>query len=290
VFKTKSYSGIEIFHRLAEALKPAWGGEAEALSRYILKEVLNFDFTDIVAKTSIELDSNKLRQLDEILHRLSRMEPIQYILGFAYFLNRKFVVTRDVLIPRPETEELVLLVLEKTTFDNPKILDVGVGSGCIGISLALETGVNAFTGLDRDQSIIDIAGSNAKAQGVNMNALRVNLLNEPIPDTGFDIIVCNPPYVLPSEKTHMRKNVLDFEPGKALFVPEDDPLIFYHRITEQAARILNPGGMLFYEINEQFGIEVNHLLEEWEFTGVEIKKDIHGKERFAFGWLKGHHS
>ena len=290
MFKTKSYSGIEIFHRLAEALKPAWGGEAEALSRYILKEVLNFDFTDIVAKTSIELDSNKLRQLDEILHRLSRMEPIQYILGFAYFLNRKFVVTRDVLIPRPETEELVLLVLEKTTFDNPKILDVGVGSGCIGISLALETGVNAFTGLDRDQSIIDIAGSNAKAQGVNMNALRVNLLNEPIPDTGFDIIVCNPPYVLPSEKTHMRKNVLDFEPGKALFVPEDDPLIFYHRITEQAARILNPGGMLFYEINEQFGIEVNHLLEEWEFTGVEIKKDIHGKERFAFGWLKGHHS
>jgi release factor glutamine methyltransferase len=290
VFKTKSYSGTEIFHCLVEALKPAWGGEAEALSRYILKEVMDFSLTEIVAKTSVNLVSNKAYLLDEIIRRLSHMEPIQYILGYAYFLDRKFILTPDVLIPRSETEGLILLVLEQIEFDNPKILDVGVGSGCIGISLALETGVSTFTGLDRDQSIIDVAERNAKAQGVKMNALRVNLLNEPISDSGFDIIISNPPYVLTSEKTYMKKNVLDFEPEKALFVPEDDPLIFYHRITEEAARVMNPGGMLFYEINEQFGIEVQHLLEELEFTGVEIKKDIHGKDRFVFGRLKNPHS
>jgi release factor glutamine methyltransferase len=143
-----------------------------------------------------------------------------------------------------------------------------------------------FTGVDYDQSVIDVAEKNARSLGVKINALKLNVLKEPIPATGFDVVVSNPPYVLPSEKKQMKNNVLNFEPGSALFVPQDTPLIFYERITEHASNILNNNGMLFYEINESHGNEIRQLLEEKGFSSVAVKQDIHGKDRFVFGTLR----
>jgi release factor glutamine methyltransferase len=286
MFKAKKYYGNEIYHILIEAIKPAWGNESISLSRYILKEVLHLGMVEIMTKTTLELSVDLALFLDEIVRRLGNMEPIQYILGYTYFLDRKFVVTRDVLIPRSETEELVLLVSDMVDGKTPRILDVCVGSGCIGISLALEKGINTFSGLDYEQSILDVAATNARTFGVELNAMKIDLLQEQIPAANFDVIVSNPPYILPSEKKHILKNVLDYEPSKALFVPEKDPLVYYKRIAKEAVRILNPEGMLFFEINELFGKEIKRLLQRLKFTNVEIKKDIHGKERFAFGRLR----
>jgi len=283
MLKGKTPSGEELYQYLADTLKPAWRNEAESLSKYLLKEIFGFSLTDIVTSKSIDLNDKTVNQLNTIIHRLKKREPIQYILGYSYFLDRKFAVTKDVLIPRPETEELVLWILDQNQNENPRILDIGVGSGCIGISLAIETNVHTFTGLDCVKSIVDVAEKNANEMGVKMKGLVADVLEHEIPDSGFDIIVSNPPYVLPSEMKYMHTNVLDFEPGRALYIPENDPLIFYSRITEQAIRILNPNGMLFFEINESFGGAVKQLLQNMGFLGVELKKDIHDKDRFVMG-------
>jgi release factor glutamine methyltransferase len=285
MLKGKTPSGKQLYQYLADTLKPVWGEEAETLSKYLLKEIFDFSLTDIVTSKSIDLNDKSGNQLKKIIHRLKKREPIQYILGYSYFLDRKFMVTKDVLVPRPETEELVLWVLNQNHNENPRILDIGVGSGCIGISLAIETNVHTFTGLDYAKSIVDVAEKNAIELGVKMKALVADVLAYEIPDSGFDIIISNPPYVLPSEMKYMNKNILDFEPGRALYVPEDDPLVFYDRITEQAARILNSNGMLFFEINESSGVAVKQLLQNWGFSGVKLKKDIHDKDRFVMGRL-----
>lgn len=290
MLQTKTYSTNEIYRFLTEALKSVWGKETDSLSRHIIKEVLHLELPAIVVNNPLEISDTEARFLNDIVRRLIDMEPVQYILGYSYFMDRKFFVSRDVLIPRPETEELVRLVLKQTGIKKPAILDVGVGSGCIGISLALETGVNTFTGLDYKESILDIALKNARAHDVEMKALKVNLLEEPFPDSRFDIIVSNPPYVTAAEKKHMLKNVLEYEPENALFVPEEDPLIFYRRISQQAVHAMNPGGMLFFETNEAFGTDIKSLLQDWKFTGVKIQKDIHGKDRFVYGQLKSAYS
>lgn len=285
MIKGSIFSGKKLFQYVTEKTQSVWGSETEALSKYVLKEVFNYNLTDFISNIPKEHDTEKLDQLNTIILRLENQEPIQYILGYTYFLGRKFMVTPDVLIPRPETEELVELVKRKIKFKNPRILDIGVGSGCIGISLAIETGVNTFTGVDYDQVIIDVAKVNAKGLGVEMDTQVVNILENNIHKSGFDVIVSNPPYVLPSEKKYMRNNVINFEPENALFVPENDPLIFFHRITELATEKLNRTGMLFFEINESFGSDVKKILRKKNFSDVEVEKDIHGKNRFVCGQL-----
>jgi release factor glutamine methyltransferase len=281
----RTYSGKELYQRVTSILRPFWGSETDALSKYLLKEVLDYSLADIVSTTPRDIEKKKLIHLENIIKRLKNQEPIQYILGYTYFLDRKFIVTEDVLIPRPETEELVLYIKDKNNLRNPDILDIGVGSGCIGISLALEIGNIIFTGLDYDKLIMDVALLNARNLGVDMKYLIIDIFKNEIPGAGFDIIVSNPPYVLPSEKNNMRKNVLNYEPWNALFVPEDQPLKFYHRITELASQMLKRNGMLFFEINESYGLEVEQILQKWSFTNIEIKKDVHGKDRFVFGQI-----
>jgi release factor glutamine methyltransferase len=280
-----TFSGKELYQDVTGILKPVWGKESEALTKYVLKEILNYDLTDIISTTPKKIEKKILNHLEHIIKRLIKQEPIQYILGYTHFLDRKFIVSPDVLIPRPETEELVVWIRDNNKLGNPSILDIGVGSGCIGISLAMDIGNNLFTGLDYSSSIMKVAELNAKDMGVTMKSMTIDILRNDIPDSGFDIIVSNPPYVLPSEKKHMRRNVLDYEPGNALFVPEDKPLIFYHRIAELASTNLNRNGWLFFEINESFGSEVKKILQEWRFSDIKIKQDIRGKDRFVCGCL-----
>jgi release factor glutamine methyltransferase len=283
MFEDKTYTGKEIYQILTDFLKPAWEEEAYALSKYLLTEVLEHQWLELISSPSIEIGKETAARIEKISERLINMEPIQYILGYTYFLDRKFKVSTDVLIPRPETEELVFTIINKCKIHYPKILDIGTGSGCIGISLALELGTQTFTGIDVDHSVIKVAESNAREYGVRMNSIRLDVLKNTPPLSGYEIVVSNPPYVKPSEKIFMRKNVLDHEPSQALFVPENDPLIFYRKIISQSLNILNPGGMLFFEINELYGDEIKQLLVDLNYKDVKVDKDIHGKDRFVYG-------
>ena len=282
MFKDKSYAGREIYRILSDFLKPAWEEEADALSKYLLAEVLDLQWLDLISSNSIEISEEKADQIEKIVKRLINMEPVQYILGYTYFLDRKFKVSPDVLIPRPETEELVYIIIKNNKIQYPRILDVGTGSGCIGISLALEIGTKAFTGIDMEPSALKVAKSNAREFGVEMNSLRLDVLKNIPPLSGYDIVVSNPPYVIPSEKKFMKKNVLNYEPSQALFVPEEDPLIFYRKIISQSLDILNPGGMLFFEINQLFGDEIKQLLKDSNYSDAIVDQDIHGKNRFVY--------
>lgn len=278
-----SYTGKELRNYLITALQDKWGSETDALARYVLREVCRVGMNEIAVGESIVLDEEQGIKMEEIISRLKKGEPIQYILGYAYFLNRRFKVNRNVLIPRPETEELVMLACKHQPRSDPRILDIGVGSGCIGISLAIEMGVGTFTGIDKGPSELEVAQENSMALGIHMNGLIIDVLKERIPVNGFDVIISNPPYVLPSERLYMKEHVLHFEPHGALFVPEEHPLIFYRRIAEESERLLNPEGMLLLEINESFGQKVEHIVIQHHFSKVWVEQDIHGKDRFVLG-------
>ena len=282
MFEDKSYTGREIYQILSDFLKPAWEEEAYALSKYLLTEILDHQWLELLSSPSIEIGKETVARIAKISERLINLEPIQYILGYTYFLDRKFKVSPDVLIPRPETEELVYTIINKCKIHYPKILDIGTGSGCIGISLALELGTQTFTGIDVDLSALKVAESNASEYGVEMNSMRLDVLKNTPALSGYDIVASNPPYVKPSEKKYIKKNVLDYEPSRALFVPEKDPLIFYRKIISQSLEILNSGGMLFFEINELYGDEIKQLFIDSKYRDVRVDQDIHGKDRFAY--------
>jgi release factor glutamine methyltransferase len=283
MFEDKTYTGREIYQKLSELLKPVWNQEAYALSKYLLTEVLDIQWMEFISDPLIEISKNKARQLDRILERLFHMEPIQYILGYTYFLDRKFKVSPDVLIPRPETEELVYTIINENKIRNPEILDIGTGSGCIGISLALELGTRTFTGIDKSSRTLKVAETNAGEFSIKMNSIKLDVLKNEVHISRYDIVASNPPYVRPSEKKFMKKNVLDYEPSRALFVPEGDPLIFFRKISSLSLDILSPGGMLFLEINEKYGKEIKKLLLDRNYKDVKVKQDIHGKDRFVYG-------
>jgi release factor glutamine methyltransferase len=283
MFNERTYTGREIYNKVSDILEPIWGQEAYALSKYMLTEVFDLKWIDLISSASIEMDKNLASQLGSIIERLLLMEPVQYILGYTYFLERKFKVSPEVLIPRPETEELVHTIIRIFKHQNPEILDIGTGSGCIGISLALELKVSSFTGVDKSALSLKVAEENARRYGVTMNSLHLDILKDKIQYSGFNIIASNPPYVRPSERKLMKKNVLDYEPSEALFVPEEDPLIFYKKIVANAEEILKSDGMLFFEVNEMYGEEVKQLLLDSNYKNVTLSQDIHGKDRFVYG-------
>ncbi|MGD9328866.1 MAG: peptide chain release factor N(5)-glutamine methyltransferase [Cyclobacteriaceae bacterium] len=283
MFNARTYTGREIYNKVSDILEPIWGEEAFVLSKFILTEVFDLKWLDLISSASIEMDKNLASQLGSIIERLLSIEPVQYILGYAYFLERKFKVSTEVLIPRPETEELVYTIIKNFKHPSPRILDIGTGSGCIGISLALELKVNSFTGVDNSSAALKVAEENARRFGVTINSLHLDILKDKIRYAGFNIIASNPPYIRPSERKLMKKNVLDYEPSEALFVPEEDPLIFYKKIVSNAQEILVPEGMIFLEINEMYGEEVKELLLHSNYKHVTLKQDIHGKERFVYG-------
>jgi release factor glutamine methyltransferase len=241
----------------------------------------------LLNKQEIISDADKAYFL-EILSQLKASKPIQYILGETDFYGRTFLVNPAVLIPRPETEELVKWVLDSVSMSNPSILDIGTGSGCIAISLKLEMPEANVVALDISADALTLAKENAALHEATVRFIEKDVLLMQPTDLAntFDVVVSNPPYIALSEKDSMKANVLANEPHLALFVPNTNPLIFYERIASIAQEKLNLSGFLFFEINERFGKEVLELLVKRGFKHVELRQDLGGKDRMVKAqWL-----
>ena len=255
--------------------------EISSLTRLILEKEFAVPFADILACKFNHLSDAEMQKLTEIVGKLKNSEPIQYILGETDFFGLAFYVNGSVLIPRPETEELVQWVLESAENKPIKILDIGTGSGCIAVTLAKKLPSAEVHAWDISEDALEVARRNAERNGVKVIFSKRDMLLEPVSDEKFDIIVSKPPYVTEVEKTEMQENVLNFEPHLALFVPDDNALVFYEKIADFALTNLNKDGKLFFEINRAKGADIAHLLEEKGFTNIELRKDISGNERMV---------
>lgn len=254
--------------------------ESQAMIRIICEDVFNCDQVDVALRPDRELPDFAPQRVTEIITRLRRHEPLQYVVGRARFHGHVFKVTPAVLIPRPETEQLVDLIIDENPGTDLRVLDMGTGSGCIAISLARALKFAQVDALDISRDALAVARDNAAALKVQVRMFESDMLS-PQPPGRYDIIVSNPPYVCWSEREAMDRNVKDYEPGQALFVPDNDPLMFYKAIAPYASRSLEPGGRLYLEINQRYGNEVRQLLEENGLEDVRIIEDSYGKVRFA---------
>ena len=254
--------------------------ELQAMIRVICEDVFNYDQVDVALRQESELPDFAPERIADIIARLRRHEPLQYIVGSARFHGHRFKVTPAVLIPRPETEQLVDLIVDENPGSDLRVLDIGTGSGCIAISLARALKFAQVDALDVSRDALAVARENAAALKVKVRFFESDILS-PQPPGRYDIIVSNPPYVCWSEREAMERNVKDYEPGQALFVPDNDPLLFYKAIVPYAAQSLERGGRLYLEINQRFGNEVKRLLEDNGFDEVRIIEDTYGKVRFA---------
>ncbi|MBR5685388.1 MAG: peptide chain release factor N(5)-glutamine methyltransferase [Muribaculaceae bacterium] len=256
--------------------------EVQAMIRVICEDVFNYDPVDVALRQESELPDFASQHVAEIIARLQRHEPLQYIVGNARFHGHRFKVTPAVLIPRPETEQLVDMIVDENPGSDLRVLDMGTGSGCIAISLARALKFAQVDALDVSRDALEVARENAAALKVKVRFFESDMLT-PQPPARYDIIVSNPPYICWGEREAMDRNVLDYEPGQALFVPDNDPLLFYKAIVPYAAQSLERGGHLYLEINQRFGNEIKRLLEECGFGEVRIIEDSYGKVRFATG-------
>lgn len=255
--------------------------EVKALSMLVCCDMLGLDALDIYMGKDIILSECKQRELENIIFRLQKNEPIQYIRGFSEFCGRRFKVAPGVLIPRPETAELVELIIKENP-DARHLLDIGTGSGCIAISLDKSLPDAKVDAWDISEEALAIARANNEELGAGVTFLQKDVLTaEPTKEPMYDVIVSNPPYVTEAEKREMEANVLDWEPELALFVPNEDPLRFYRRIALLGREILLPGGKLYFEINQAYGRETAHILEMNQYHEVRVIKDIFGKERIV---------
>ncbi len=288
--------------------------EAQAVVRMLLEELAGLSLADIYAGGIDRLDDAQRQQIECAMARLEEGEPIQYVLGRACFCGRSFAVAPGVLIPRPETEELCRLIIDTHPQPLPKgggkglmadscdpvegceslnILDIGTGSGCIAITLALEMPDAEVEAVDISPEALAIAEANAARLGAKVLFHQYDILSEDFPPLGrgrgwvapstpkYDIIVSNPPYICERERADMERNVLDYEPHTALFVPDDDPLLFYRTIGQKALTMLAPGGILCFEINPLYCDQLIELLRSQGYGEVEAVSDSFGKRRFV---------
>lgn len=253
--------------------------ESRSISQIVFKEVLGYNTIQLILNENELVSASMFEQLDQIAHLLNQHQPVQYILGFEEFMGMRFNVNSNVLIPRPETEELVeWIIKDHAHSEDIRILDIGTGSGCIAISLKKNLHQAHVDAIDVSIHALQIAQKNAKTLGADVHFIQQNILQEELIKS-YDIIVSNPPYVLESEKQYMHKNVLDYEPSLALYVPDKDPLLFYKRIITQAESQLNDKGILYFEINESFADELKQLFDSKYWRTIEIRKDVREKER-----------
>lgn len=252
--------------------------EAESLVLWLFEEYLGLKRSDLASEIQID---NIPKNLQDALRELLLNKPIQYILGKAPFYGREFIVEPSVLIPRNETEELVHWILQENKSPNLRILDIGTGSGCIPITLDLELKKAKVYGMDVSKEALEIAEKNNRLLGAHVQFFHKDILREPIGLSDLDIIVSNPPYVLLSEKDQMHPNVLDHEPHLALFVEDDDPLLFYRIIAQKAKQALRTRGSLYFETNEAKAEEVCQMLQGLGYVNVEKKSDLNGKDRMV---------
>ena len=269
-------------------LKQHYGtAEGYALYRLVMEECFGLTHTDILLGKDNQISEENQARLLEITGRLLKNEPVQYVLGYADFCGHRFAVRPGVLIPRPETELLVQKALElgygMEGVTEPEALDIGTGSGCIAVSMAL-AGCRV-TAMDISEEALGIAMQNATALNAEVAFVPENILQPSRTAQQWHVIVSNPPYICLHEAEAMERNVLDYEPHNALFVPDTDPLIFYRAIASYAMSHLSAGGWLCLEINQAYPDEMEKLLSSFGFKDVTIQKDQYGKDRIAYAHL-----
>ena len=282
--------------------------EAQAIVRTVLDALFGMSLTDICLGKVTQLSADDTTRLEKIMQRLEKSEPVQYVLGAEWFAGRLFDVAPGVLIPRPETEDLVKWACdeakEKEKEDNskeergkeekevskkgeeaphPSILDIGTGSGCIAITVALALPQARVTAWDISTDALAIAAGNAHRLGASVRFEHQDALSAPDDEERWDVIVSNPPYICDKERADMSDNVLSYEPELALFVPDSDPLLFYRAITRYASKALKPGGRLLFETNTAYAHEVAQAMADEGFTAIEVRNDCFGKPRMVKG-------
>ncbi len=270
----------DTIHRLSEAYPQ---GEATALARMLFEVRFNLSLTDVLLGKDNELSSNERDELENIVVRMLKNEPIQYILGETEFCGMTLKVAPGVLIPRPETAELVNWMVEDACSQGLRALDVGTGSGCIALALAQHGfDVEAW---DVSDEALAIARQNAGCLGLNVRFVYEDVLHREESSSSscsqFDVVVSNPPYICQKEACEMERNVLEYEPHLALFVPDDDPLLFYRAIADVACQRLVSGGRLYFEINRAYASETLGMLESKGFGELETRKDQFGNDRMV---------
>lgn len=259
--------------------------EIDTFLGLLIEEYLGLNRVDLVIKADFKIDESKLIILNKVLKRLQKEEPIQYIIGHTEFFGYPLIVNQNTLIPRPETEELVAWIIDEvknnSNYSNKQIsiLDIGTGTGCIPISLAKELNNAVISAIDVSEKAIEIAKKNAIENQVNINFITKDILQTTNLNTQFDIIISNPPYVRNVEKKEINNNVLENEPHLALFVEDNNALIFYDKIADLAKNHLNKNGCLFFEINQYLGQETSTLLKSKAFKNIELRKDIFKNDR-----------
>lgn len=255
-------------------------GEAAALGKWILTDCFHLSVADLYAGKDTNFSKESRERLEDILSRVKRYEPLQYIIGETTFCSLSFRVSPAVLIPRPETEELVdWIVADYRGVTGKTVLDVGTGSGCISVALAARLENPRVFSWDVSEAALQVAAENVARNGVEVTLQQVDVLQSDCPVFPIDILVSNPPYIAERERNSMERNVLDWEPGLALFVPDDDPLVFYRRIAEIGWQRLVSCGTLYYEINQAYGGETVELLRSIGYVDVELRKDLSGNDR-----------
>ncbi|MDT8401443.1 MAG: peptide chain release factor N(5)-glutamine methyltransferase [Bacteroidales bacterium] len=275
-------------HHLRDNLSPYYPeGEMNAIIRILLSFMSGKDNVYILSHPDHEISSYNWFKVNKICDYLKKMMPVQYITGSAEFYGRLYKVTPDTLIPRQETEELVDLVIRENSKIAPLILETGTGTGCVAVSLALHIDGAAVTATDISKEIITVAEYNAIKNSAEINFIIDDMLSPDISKYGeYDLAVCNPPYISESEKLNMEKNVLDYEPHQALFVPDMDPLLYYRSVLELCKTVLKPGASLYFEINETKAREMKNILYNYGYRNISIINDINGKARISKG-IKG---
>lgn len=266
----------QIFDHIVSSLQPVYSlSEARELAFWVIEETTGLTRTDVLCGK----DTQNISNIEIILQRLCKKEPIEYIFGHCLWSGLDLLVNSATLIPRPETAELVTLITRQITTPHLRVLDIGTGSGCIALALQQAQPTWQITGVDVSEKALQVAQQNAVRNHLPVTFEYRDILADEIDN--FDIIVSNPPYVTASEKNAMDSNVLDFEPHTALFVPDDNPLLFYRRIAE-----LRKATHLFFEINERFGAAMIQLLRACHYTDIHLYQDQYGKDRFVYGRIE----
>ena len=270
-----------VLHEIRDALKGYYSdSEALALAKMLLVEVFGFSTLELYGGKDKEFSEKHRSVLTEMIRRLQKNEPIQYIIGIESFFGLTFEVNPNVLIPRPETQELVSWIIEDYQSDEfIRILDIGTGSGCIPISLAKQLSKAEVESWDISEGALEVASRNCERNEVKVLLRQKDVLKAAPEGDLYDVIVSNPPYITNKEKTDMEANVLDWEPSLALFVPDEDPLLFYRKIAQLGCDMLKEGGSLYFEINRAYGEETILMLKELGYAQIELKKDSWGNDR-----------
>ena len=276
---TVVYDVIKLISNELKDLYPP--GEIRGITELIFEHLLGYSKTDILINNNTKISNSLLFQTEEIIKQLKTCKPIQYIIGNAWFYDLKIEVSPDVLIPRQETEELVRWIIDEAGPGPLKILDIGTGSGCIAIALAVNLPDSKVSASDISEKAISLAARNARKCATDVEFITEDIFTPDIivKSGKYDILVSNPPYITESEKLLTDKNVLLYEPMSALFVPDHNAIVYYEAITMLAREILYPGGRLFFEINENKYEAVEQILKRNMFSNIKLRKDINGKYR-----------